>query len=366
MDPRVRKMAEVLVGYSIGVEPGQSVAIESPLQGEPLAVECVRAVLAAGGFPWTRFSASSAREVLLREGSDEQLRFISPLSRASVEEADASIAILAPENTRTLNTVDPAKITVNQQAHQPLLEAFMRRSASGELAWTAAMYPTQAAAQDAGMSLSEYEDFVYEACLLNEPDPVAAWQALGAKQQRVVDWLSGKTEIHISAPGTDFRVGIKDRTWLNDDGKKNFPGGEVFTGPIEDSAEGTVSFTFPGFYGGKEVQGIRLRFEAGKVVDAAAETNEDFLIQMLDTDAGARRLGELAIGTNQGVQAFTKNVLFDEKIGGTFHMALGASYPETGGTNESSIHWDIVCDLRRGGEIRGDGEILSQDGRFVP
>ncbi len=365
MDPRVTRMARVIVEYSIAVKDGQQVVIDSPLPGEPLALECVRATLAAGGRPWTNFSSAACYEALLREGTEEQLSFISPAERMGIEAVDASIGIIAPTNTKAYASVDSARIAVVQQARKKMLDTFMQRSASGALRWTIAMYPTQASAQDANMSLREYEDFVYRSCLLDEADPVSAWRSLAEMQKRVIEWLAGKSEIRIKTPGTDFRVDVADRTWMNDDGQLNFPGGEVFTAPIENSAQGTIAFTYPGFYQGKEVRGIRLVFKDGQVVDATAETNEDFLRQMLDTDPGARRLGEFAIGTNEGIKLFTKNVLFDEKIGGTFHVALGAAYPDTGGLNESSIHWDIVCDLRNGGEITADGETLSRNGQFV-
>jgi aminopeptidase len=214
------------------------------------------------------------------------------------------------------------------------------------------------------MSLRAYADFVYGAGLLSEPDPVAAWQKLKDRQDRLIEWLQGKSAIRITGPGTDLSLSVAGRTWVNDDGHFNFPGGEIFTGPVEDSVNGEIRFTYPGFYGGREVTGIKLVFRDGSVVDASAQTDQAFLDQMLDMDEGARRLGEFAFGTNPGIQQFTKNTLFDEKIGGTLHMALGRSYPETGGVNESALHWDIVFDLRQGGEVMVDGEQFSKDGVF--
>jgi aminopeptidase len=241
----------------------------------------------------------------------------------------------------------------------------MRRSADGSLRWTGTQYPTQAAAQDAGMSLRQYEDFVYGAGLLADPDPVAAWNALGARQQRIADWLREKEMVHITGPGIDLRVGIAGRTWLNDQGKRNFPGGEIYTGPIEDLTEGTIEFNTPGFYLGREVAGVKLRFERGRVVDACASAGEPFLIKVLDMDPGARVLGEFAFGLNRGIQMLTKNVLFDEKIGGTIHMALGRAYPESGGTNISAVHWDMVYDLREGAEVTVDGQPFSRAGEIL-
>jgi aminopeptidase len=220
-------------------------------------------------------------------------------------------------------------------------------------------------AQDAEMGLAEYEDFVYTACMPDLNDPVGYWHNFSAWQQRIIDWLRGKGQVHITAPGTDLRLSIASRIVKNSDGHFNLPDGEIFTGPVEDSAEGYVNFTYPSIYGGREVAGVKLEFEKGKVVRANAEKNEDFLLKTLDTDAGSRFLGEFAIGTSKGITRFTREILFDEKIDGSFHLALGASYPETGGRNKSAVHWDMVCDLRKGGEIRVDGQLLYRDGKFV-
>ena len=241
----------------------------------------------------------------------------------------------------------------------------MERAAKKELKWTGTVYPTPAFAQDAEMSLREFEDFVYDAALVHEPDPIAAWQAVSRDQQRLVDWLADKREVRLLGPDTDLTLSIAGRSWANCDGHENFPDGEVFTGPVEDSAQGQVRFSYPACIAGREVEDVRLWFEDGKVVRATAAKSEDFLVAMLDTDEGARYLGEFAFGTNQGLQRFTKNILFDEKIGGTIHMALGNGYPETGSENRSAIHWDMICDLRQGGEVWVDGELLAKDGQFM-
>jgi aminopeptidase len=301
---------------------------------------------------------------MLREANDSQLRFISPAVRTIIEEADVSIGILAPSNTRSLAGLDPSRIALQSKAMEPLLETYLRRAANGALRWTAAQYPTQASAQDAGMSLRDYEDFVYSAGLLDQPDPVQAWRSLGERQQRLIDYFKDKSAIRISGPGTDLRLSVAGRTWINDRGNENFPGGEVFTGPVEDSVEGIIEFSYPAYFQAREVTGVRLAFERGVVVDAGAKSGADFLREMLDMDEGARRLGEFAFGTNPGIQTFTKNVLFDEKIGGTLHMALGRAYPETGGTNVSGLHWDMVYNLREGAEVRVDEEIFSRNGEL--
>ena len=365
MDPRLQKMAEVLVNYSVEVKPGQFVAISSPIAGEALAVQCVRATLKAGGHPWAQFESPEAHEIVYRNGNDDQIGFVPEPVKVMIERSDVYIAILAPTNTRALTSVAPDRMAIRNKAMGPLQETYMKRTASGEFKWTGCMFPTDAAAQDAGMSLSEYQDFVFGAGLIDTEDPVAEWRALSQRQQRIADWLADKSEVQITGPGTDLKLGVAARTWLNDDGHLNFPGGEVFTGPIEDSVEGEIQYNLPGFYAGREVSGIKLRFATGKVVDASAQTDEAFLHEMLALDEGAKRIGELAFGLNDGVQRFTKQTLFDEKIGGTTHMALGLSIPQTGGLNESTLHWDMVFDLRQGGEVRVDGQTFSRDGKIL-
>jgi aminopeptidase len=239
------------------------------------------------------------------------------------------------------------------------------RAAAGELAWCSTLFPTPAFAQDAEMSLDEYEDFVFQACHVTDPDPVAVWRRFADRQARLVDRLSDKREVRLVGPDTDLVVSVAGRTWINCDGKNNFPDGEVFTGPVETATHGHVRFSYPAVLGGREVSDVRLWFENGRVVRATAAKNNDFLQTSLNVDDGARILGEFAIGTNYGVTRFTKNILFDEKIGGTVHMALGTAYPESGGQNRSALHWDMVCDLRQGGEVWVDGELLSKNGQFV-
>jgi aminopeptidase len=280
------------------------------------------------------------------------------------ENANARIRLMADQNTRALSGVDPERQTRRQAAAKPLMEKMMKRTAAGEFRWALTLFPTHAYAAEADMSLADYEDFYYRACLCDRPDPVEAWKQQSVETHRLAEWINGKEEVRIEGPGTDLRLNVAGRTFIAADGRHNMPDGEFFTGPVEDSASGEVTFSYPAVYGGREVAGVRLRFEDGRVVDASAQRNEDFLIKTLDTDAGARRLGELGIGTNYGIDRFTKEILLDEKIGGTVHLAVGMSYPETGGTNDSAVHWDMVCDLRRGGWITVDGEPLQVDGRF--
>jgi aminopeptidase len=241
----------------------------------------------------------------------------------------------------------------------------MQRSATGEFRWVGTLYPTNAYAQDAEMSLRDYEEFVYGACFCDQDDPVARWQEVHDMQQKLVDWLVGKREVRVTGPNADLTLSIEDRVFMNSDGHKNMPSGEIFTGPVEDSVEGWVRFTYPAVTAGREVEGIELKFEKGKVVEASAKKGEEFLLKMLDTDPGARYVGEFAIGTNDGIKRFTKNILFDEKIGGSFHMAVGFGFPETGSKNESAIHWDMICDMRDGGEIHVDGDMFYRSGEFM-
>ena len=365
-DPRLTKLADVLVNYSVAVKPGQLVRLSGPPVATPLVVELYRATLAAGGHPMVRMSPEELGEIFIKHATDEQLAYVSPVTAFEYEKIDASIGIWAEENTRAMTNADPKRMGMASAARRPLSQTFMKRAADGQLKWSGTQYPTQASAQDAEMSLAEYEDFVFGAGLLNEPDPVAAWKAVSERQQRLADLLNGKSDYRVTAAnGTDLRMSVANRRWINCDGHENFPDGEVFTGPVLDSVNGQVNFSFPAVYHGREVQDVRLTFKDGKVVDATAGKGEDYLHAMLDTDKGSRFLGECAIGTNYGITRYTRNTLFDEKIGGTVHFALGAGYPETGNDNESGLHWDMVVDLRPGGRITIDGQTVSEDGRFV-
>jgi aminopeptidase len=264
-----------------------------------------------------------------------------------------------------LSNIDPQKQAITQKAMAPLFQKFMTRSANGQLSWVGCLYPTNSFAQDAGMSLADYENFVFDAYKLDKKDPIAAWKEMSAYNSRIIKYLSTKKQIRIVAPDTDLTYNVAGRKWINCDGDNNFPDGEVFTAPIEDSADGHIRFTFPAVYSGREVDDVRLEFKNGKAVSAKAARGGEFLTVMLNSDKGARFLGEVAIGTNFGIKQFTKNTLLDEKIGGTIHMALGQAYPETGGKNKSGLHWDMVCDLRQNGEMYADGELFFQNGKFL-
>jgi len=364
-DQRADALAQILVRYSTKVRKGDVCVIQSSTTAEPLVQSVYEEVLRAGGLPIMQLTTEEAPAALLRLASEEQLVWVPPTAQWAVDNADVRIAIMADANARALSQADPRRQSRSQQARKGLMETSMRRSAAGEYRWALTLFPTHAYASEAGMSLSQYEDFYYRACLATDEDPVTAWERQSDQVNRLAEWIQGREELHITAPGTDIRLGVAGRQWIPCAGSHNMPDGEFFTGPVEDSVEGEVAFSFPATYGGREVSGVRFRFEGGKVVDASAERGEDFLIEMLDSDDGARRLGELGIGTNYGITTGTKEILLDEKIGGTVHMAIGMSYPETGGLNDSAVHWDMVCDLRKGGSITVDGIELQRDGRFM-
>ncbi len=364
-DPRLIKLADLLVNYSVKIQPKEWVLISSHMVAEPLTSEVVRAVLQAGGYPQVLMFSDDIEEYNIKYASDDQLDWVSPAAKMLYEQADVLIALRASSNTRNMAGIDPKKQQRLAQARQELMQIYMERSASGDLKWTLTNFPCSAYAQDADMSLTDYEDFVYGATYCDQDDPVAEWQRIHDEQQKVVDWLKGKKQVTVKSPNADLTLSIEGRTFINSDGGHNMPSGEVFTGPVEDSANGWVEYTYPAIEQGKEVDGIRLEFKDGKVVKATAEKNEEFLLAMLDSDEGSRYLGEFAIGTNYGIQKFTKSILYDEKIGGSFHMALCAGYPETGSKNVSAIHWDMICDIRQDSEIRVDGELLYKDGKFM-
>ncbi len=370
MDIRIERLARVLVEYSANVLPGDRVAIIAEAPAAALVEAVYERVLEQGGNPVVAVTLPGLDEIFYRKASDAQLTFINPVRRMFIEEFEVLFNIIAATNTRELSAIDPARQVLRGKAMAPVMQRYMERGATKDLRWCLTLFPTAAGAQEADMSLRDYEAFVYGACFCDRDDPVAEWRRVHAEQQKVVDWLKGRDQVRITGPNADVTLSIAGRTFINSDGDTNMPSGEVFTGPVEDSVNGWVRFTYPAITGGRVVEGIELCFERGKVVKASAQKNEEYLLRMLDTDEGARYLGEFAIGTNYGIQQFTKNILFDEKIGGSFHMAVGAGYPETGSVNHSAIHWDMICDMRPsgnavGGEITVDGELLYKDGRFV-
>jgi aminopeptidase len=364
-DPRAESLAKILVGYSTKVAEGEVVSIDGEAGAEPLLRAVYEEVLRAGANPILNVSLDGLASVYYKHASDAQLEWISPVTEWTAENADVRIAIGASANTRELSAVPPERQTRRQTAVGGLLAKMMDRSAAGDFRWCYTLYPTNAYASEAEMSLGDYEDFYFGACLADDPDPLTAWKRASKECERLAEWIEGHEEVRVTAPGTDIRLGIAGRKFIPCVGDHNMPDGEFFTGPVEDSVEGEVTFHLPAVIGGREVSGVRLRFEAGKVVDASAERGEEFLVELLDTDEGARRLGELGIGTNYAIDRGTLEVLLDEKIGGTVHMAVGRSYPESGGVNESAVHTDLVCDLRLGGKLEVDGQVMQENGKFV-
>jgi aminopeptidase len=366
IDTRVQRLAGVLASYSLELGEGDVVLIQGPEIAEPLMVELVRAALAAGATPHVRASVQGVDEAYLTAAGDAQLDHLPAYAHEEMDVIDARISIHAAWNTRELSGVDPAKLARRSLAAQPLMARFLERSAAHDLRWCVTAYPCNAFAQDADMSLDAYADFIYRAGWLHLDDPAETWRAYAATLETLAHRLAQVRTLRVLAEDTDLTVGVGGRTWIASRGERNFPDGEVFTGPVEGETSGDVRFSFPAVMGGREVQDVRLRFEGGRVVRSEALAGHDYLTQMLGMDAGASVLGEFAIGTNYMVTEFTRQILFDEKIGGTCHMALGAGYPDTGSLNGSGLHWDMVCDLRSGGEIHADGEPIYRDGVFLP
>jgi aminopeptidase len=373
-DPRLDRLADVLVRYCAEVKRGDLVTILGEPECMPAVEAIFTAVLKAGGHPSFHTRGERLQELLLTNGSDEQLTHVCPFERHRLAHCDVLMVLRHPINTRALTRVDPARSAMAQAARRGLMADSIRRGSAGSLRYVLTEIPGNAAAQDAEMSLSDYADWVYRAGFLDRPDPVAAWRSLHARQEVLRTYLEGKRVLRFVAPpgdcgpgrrqeGTDLLVDVSGRTWVNCAGRENFPDGEVFSGPRD--VEGVVHFPFPAVYRGVEVEGVRLAFKGGRVVEASAAKNEAYLHRMIEQDEGARIVGEIAIGTNYEIRDFSCNTFFDEKIGGTFHLALGAGFPETGNTNESGLHWDMVCDLRAGGEIYADGELFHANGEFL-
>ncbi|MDX9857312.1 MAG: aminopeptidase [candidate division Zixibacteria bacterium] len=365
MDPRVTKLARLLVHYSVKVQKGQLVRIQGDPVALPLIEEVYREVVEAGAHPFTDIQPSSLQEIFLKKATDEQFNYISPIAHTIVNKIDCLIHIWADQNTRFLSGVDPERQGRAQKGRRPLSERLFKRIGKGEVKWVGTLFPTQANAQDANMSLSDYREFVYRAGHLHAADPVKHWRSVEKEQTRLKKILDRAERIHIQAADTDLKARVKGRKWISCHGTENFPDGEIFTSPLEESTEGVIRFSFPANYGGREVEDVRLEFKKGRVVSERAVRNIEFLQAMLNLDEGSRRVGEIAIGTNYEIKQFTRNTLFDEKIGGTCHLAVGASFPEAGGKNKSSLHWDMVCDLKKDSQITADGKVIYRNGKFT-
>jgi len=364
-DPRVTKLAQVLIHYSLGLKRDQLLKITGEVAALPLIEAAYVEAVAVGAYPYIEVRVPNAEEAMLRGGSERQLRYLPPHRAYEFRKIDAYLGIWGSNNTRYLAGIDPGRQAIAHKARHRVMQIFQKRVTAGSLSWCGTQFPTLADAQEANMSLRDYEEFVYKAGHVHRGDPVKHWKKVRAEQARLCRALEKVDQIHLRAEGTDLRLRVGGRKWINCAGEDNFPDGEVFTAPHETSAEGHIRYSFPAVLQGREVEDVRLWFKKGKVVRELAGKNGEFLTAMLDMDRGARFIGEFAIGTNYEIKRFTKNILFDEKIGGTCHIAVGNAYGETGGTNKSGLHWDMVCDLKRGSEITADGKTIYRNGKFV-
>ncbi len=359
------KWANVLVNYSLNLQPGQTLLIESTPLSRELCLSVYKEALKAGAHPYISIELPGMKEIFLKTATDTQLNFVSPVYRFLYENFDANVYINAPANTRSLSSIDPIRIQMANKAFADQAKSLLyNRVDNKQMKWCYTSFPTQALAQEADMGFEEYKKFVLESCRLNESDPAASWKNISRNREVLCEWLNGKSEVILRGPNIDLKMSIKDRKFINDDGKENFPGGEIYTSPVENSASGWIRLSYPSIYQNNEITDVELWFEKGKVVKEKASKGEKFLTEILDSDAGARILGELGIGTNYGIKRFTKHMLFDEKMGGTIHIALGQGFPEAGGTNVSAIHWDMLCDMSEG-EILVDGVLFYKNGEFV-
>jgi aminopeptidase len=363
-DPRVDKLARVLVDYSLELKPGQKFWLRTTPLAEELSLAVYEEAVKAGTHIFLDQRMPGAEEIFLKYASDEQLDYVSPIRNIIIDTFDAELYIEAVHNSRSLSGIDGSRIARTRKAGAELFGRKMRRSADGSYRWCLTVYPTHAMAQEADLSLADYREFVYGAGMLHEADPVAFWKEEGRKQAQFAAWLVGRDRAVLKGSDVDITLSIKDRHFEISDGRYNFPDGEIFTSPVEDSVNGWIRFKYPAIYDGQEVTDIELWFENGRVVKEKAAKNQELLTSLLNTDAGARTLGEWGIGTNYGIQRFSKNMLFDEKIGGTIHFAVGASFPECGGRNESGLHWDMLCDMAES-EITIDGDLFYKDGKTV-
>ncbi len=365
MDPRVTKLAHLLVHYSLNLQKGQLLKIAGESVSLPLMKAAYEEAVKVGAHPYIQVRVPDAEESYYKHATDDQLKFISPIARLEVDKIDAYLSIWGSENTRYLSNSDPSRQALQRKSGRPLFEKMFKRIATKSLSWVGTQYPTLADAQEAEMSLSDYEDFVYGAGHVDGPDPVKHWRGVQKEQQRLAAILNRVDSLHVHSDDTDLHMRVKGRKWISCHGTENFPDGELFTGPVESSVEGHIRFSYPAVYLGREVADVSLDFKRGRVVRETAAKNLDYLKAMLDMDKGARSVGEFAIGTNYEIKRFSRNTLFDEKIGGTCHLAVGASIPESGGLNKSGLHWDMVCNLEDGGEIVADGKVIYRNGHFT-
>jgi len=360
------KYAEVLVDYSTNVQQGDTVQIRATsAEAKHLVKAVYKRVLERGGHPIVRTSIVDLSNVFIKYATDEQLDYVDAITKMEYETIDKFISIGAPLNTKNMARADLKKLARRGKATKQLSEILMSRSAKGEASWVIADFPTNALAQEAKMSLDEYTEFLFNSCYLNLDDPVAKLREMDEKQTKWAEYLNKTKKLHIIGEKTDITFGVEGRKWISCSGLNNYPDGEVFTSPVENDINGEIYFDFPQNYRGNSAQGVHLWIENGQITKAVADKGEEFLHAMLDMDEGSKGIGEIAIGTNDEIQEVTGNILFDEKIGGSIHMAVGASYPETGGKNVSGLHWDLIKNMKNGGKIFADDVLIYENGKMV-
>ncbi|MFX1512262.1 MAG: aminopeptidase [Promethearchaeota archaeon] len=365
IDPRLSKLAQVIVHYSLGVKKDERVVINSPVVAAPLVREIYREIIQAGALPMIIAEIEGLEEIFYQEAQGFQLDDVEPIQEFMLDEISGCVNILASYNTRHLSGVPSERIARRRKANAKIASKFRQKIAKGEIRGNIAPFPTQAMAQEASMGLFDFSEFVFSSLFLNETHPISEWQRIDKEQTAICEYLSEKSELRFIGDKTDLTLSVKGRKWINCSGKYNLPDGEVFTAPVEDSVNGTIRFTLPGIYAGKEIEDIQLKFKNGELVEAKASKGNDLLNKLIEVP-GANILGEVAIGTNFGIDRFIKNMLFDEKMGGYIHMALGAAFLETGGTNESGVHWDMLKDMREPNSyIEADGEKFYEEGKFI-
>jgi aminopeptidase len=364
-DPRIEQLAKILVNHSAQIKPGDRVAIEATTAAEPLVRALYSTILERGGLPYPLLELPDQDEILFALAKNEQLDAIPPFRKLAYDQFESRIRIHSATNPRALSGVDPARQQRRQKASAPIMEAQMRRGADRSFKWVTTLFPTEGFAGEAEMKLKDFEDFVYRACHADQSDPVAFWKKVEDSQRKTISRLEGHNQVILRGPNVDLALSIQGRKFQNGAGLNNMPDGEIFTGPVEDSVNGWVRFSYPAIYNGVMVEGVELTFVKGRVTKATAARNQPFLLEMIASDPGAEYLGEFAIGTNYEIDHFSHNILFDEKLGGTFHMALGSGYPETGSRNKSMIHWDMICGMQLDSRIIVDGDIIYQNGKFI-
>lgn len=360
------KYAKLLVNYCLAVKKNDKVYINSTYLAEDLLREVAKEVYIAGGIPVMNIELQGFGELALMYGEGHQLSWVNPMKKHIMETFDCYLNIRAPfdKGDGESEPADEARFKLLQQAQQEINKIYFERIGNGSMRRCLCQYPTQAGADDARMSLAEYEKFVYQSCYLFDEDPVAKWLEVRQTQQVYVDYLNKADKIQYLGPHIDISFSVKGRTWINSDGRANMPSGEVFSAPIEDTVNGQVHFSYPTIYMGKDVVGISLEVKNGEVVAWNAEQGKDVLDKVFAIE-GARKWGEVAIGTNYNIQRTSRNILFDEKIGGSIHMAVGQSYKQCGGKNESTVHWDMITDMKNGGQILADGVKIYENGNFL-